>query len=488
MRLPTISLRTWLLAGSLAVLCVAFVVVDPGILVKGMPDFDFFGSDDARAPAITATSDVRKLTDDPIELRLAISEHGVRKLMTELLAQSGGGSAFDCHQFAHRIGRNAYLTRGSNAFRECDGSCHSGCYHGAMEEFLNKEGTADLSAKVQEICTAYDTQYDVFECLHGVGHGVLAYLDYDMPGALEQCDQLVNEYSQSSCMGGVFMENVLTGQGLGADKAEHETKWVSKDPHFPCNAIDQREIVQLQCYRMQTSWMLWLNGYDFDDAARECQDAAPAHVRTCFRSYGRDAAGHTLRDPDKILQLCDKLPRQSDWYDQCLIGALNVIIEFWGGGLGDQAAELCHRAEEPHRQACLSYLASRLKELFTDPVVRIERCKALGGEQSERCIRTVTEPGPPGLPTDAVVRMIDGGFDPPQTVIVQTGKVTFVNEDDVDRWPASNIHPTHGVYPAFDPLAPIPPGQSWTFTFSREGIWHFHDHLLPQLGGTIVTR
>ena len=75
----------------------------------------------------------------------------------------------------------------------------------------------------------------------------------------------------------------------------------------------------------------------------------------------------------------------------------------------------------------------------------------------------------------------------PETVQIKKGtKVIFKNEDQVDRWPASNLHPTHGIYPEFDPQKPVPVGTSWEFTFDKVGTWKYHDHLIPSIRGVIV--
>lgn len=76
-----------------------------------------------------------------------------------------------------------------------------------------------------------------------------------------------------------------------------------------------------------------------------------------------------------------------------------------------------------------------------------------------------------------IIRMIKEGFQPATLAIKNGETVTWINQDNRDRWPASDIHPIHSIYPEFDPLEPISPGESWSFTFLRVGTWGFHDHL-----------
>ena len=55
-------------------------------------------------------------------------------------------------------------------------------------------------------------------------------------------------------------------------------------------------------------------------------------------------------------------------------------------------------------------------------------------------------------------------------------------------WPASNIHPTHMIYPEFDAKRPVASGKDWSFTFTKKGTWRYHDHLNPEATGTVVVE
>lgn len=311
---------------------------------------------------------------------------GPTKLMEDLLNDSGNGSTFDCHQEAHNIGNMAYALFGQDAFGEGGSSCHSGYYHGAMEIFLQENGTTDLALKIDNICSKFETYFGKFECLHGVGHGLLAFQEYDLPKSLETCQLLKGGFSISSCYGGVFMENIIAGQDLGASET-HETKWVNKsDPHFPCNAVSQDPETQIQCYQMQTSWMLTIYNYDYDKVTNECFKASEDMVPVCFRSLGRDIAGNTLRDPLKIIKHCDKVPTKEDYYDECIKGALNVIVDFWGDNLNNQASALCKLLPETNKDACYTILAGRMSELFIEKSKYQLACETFEEKYKNKCL------------------------------------------------------------------------------------------------------
>jgi len=85
-----------------------------------------------------------------------------------------------------------------------------------------------------------------------------------------------------------------------------------------------------------------------------------------------------------------------------------------------------------------------------------------------------------------VIEMTSEGFNPTQVTIDQNSSVIFINKDTKDRWPASNPHPTHELYPEFDARKPIQPGESWAFKPTKVGEWKYHDHNFPHMRGVII--
>lgn len=327
---------------------------------------------------------IREAVKDDTRLSRILSQIGVKKTIQLLLAESGGGTSFDCHQEAHKIGRIAYKVFREKAFAQSDFSCHSGAYHGAMEGFLNEKGTQNLAVNIENICHRLDTSFGVFECLHGAGHGIMAYLDYDLPEAIKICQQLGSNWNQQSCFGGVFMENILTGIGLGASTDGHKTAWLSDNPLFPCNQFEDNSILY-ECYQMQTSWMLKLFDQDIDKIVNECQKAPASLILVCFKSLGRDIAGLTLRDPQKITAMCAKVPDTESYRSQCTVGAVNVIIDFWGPDLKDQATQLCKMESGQDKQICYLTIATRLKEIFKNSEQIRGICQGFESEFQNYC-------------------------------------------------------------------------------------------------------
>jgi plastocyanin len=86
---------------------------------------------------------------------------------------------------------------------------------------------------------------------------------------------------------------------------------------------------------------------------------------------------------------------------------------------------------------------------------------------------------------DAVITISEDTYTPQNIKIKKGAKVTFVNNSGELRWPASDLHPSHLIFPEFDPRQPVENGKSWEFKFEKEGTWGYHDHLAPYITGTI---
>lgn len=86
----------------------------------------------------------------------------------------------------------------------------------------------------------------------------------------------------------------------------------------------------------------------------------------------------------------------------------------------------------------------------------------------------------------ATVRITKDGFSPEEIRITKGTTVIFENKDEYWHWVASDIHPSHSIYPEFDPGGAIGPGKSWEFIFDRLGEWGYHDHLSPYIVGKII--
>jgi len=246
----------------------------------------------------------------------------------------------DCHQPAHDVGNYAYVLEGSGAFQTCGAECHSGCYHGATENFFREHGTENLAEDLAVICDSELNPFLSHQCVHGIGHGLMAWADYEIFDALQNCDLL--EAGLPSCYTGVYMENIIGGL---AQSAGHYTEYLSDDPHFPCNIVDEK--YKDSCYFYQTSRMIALFNGDFSKVAEACSEAPEAYQISCFQSMGRDVGGRSGRVPEVAIKFCGSV-KDEIYREDCIAGAVQDF--FWDPSGQDKAISFCRLLGDPEEK------------------------------------------------------------------------------------------------------------------------------------------
>ncbi len=208
----------------------------------------------------------------------------------------------DCHRIAHAMGAAALLRfKGDVGQAIAAGSalCGSGYYHGIMERALIGTRIQGLASVARRLCSnssVSSNEFLTYQCIHGLGHGLMIYTGDDLPLSLKTCDQLQTRWDQLSCSGGVFMENFTTFYKV-------RTHWVSsKDLLYPCDAVTVR--YKYYCYDLVTAHILPAVHWNWKRAADVCWHAEKAWIAECFRSYGRDAWSTTGPSASWALRLC----------------------------------------------------------------------------------------------------------------------------------------------------------------------------------------
>ncbi len=494
----------------LAVIFLLFLCV--ALSVFFVLDFGFDGADRASPDvALTPAMDSEKLLYDDAFMDEMLQLYSLRSL-TASLSRLGSVKGIDCHDRAHELGRRAYETVGSEAFKSCGIECHSGCRHGATEAFFADKGTSDLISGMGVLCgDEMGNKFHMHQCIHGIGHGLMAWYDYDLHKALQACDLIEHPFHQGSCYSGVFMENIVGSivrdKSVPDGEVYHHTDFLSDDPHYPCNAIADR--YKWQCYWGQTDRMLQLSG-NINLLGDFCAESPEFVHGACFHSMGRTTSGFFSRDIGQSFAVCDAVPDAAN-RNICMGGVLSDL--FWDQTHADRAVAFCEMSlNTSFEERCYENLIIRASETVSDVDMRWF-CEKLPDAYYEQCahqetprafpISTQGDISPVAVEkTDtAVIRYVDGRYVPDAVHISVGQEVVWVNEDGKRLfWPASNIHPTHTAYPGsaiqkcgtdeqggiFDACEGLPRGAEYSFVFTEVGQWRFHDHINPRAAGTVI--
>jgi hypothetical protein len=258
--------------------------------------------------------------DDAI-LREYVQTYGVEQSLTRLdEIQLINGDQGTCHVRAHTVGETAYKLFGSEAFGMCGiMQCGGGCFHGAIGSFAQKNGTKNFTRDLADLCL--DSKFKD-QCMHGFGHGIMGWTNYDLPKALDTCDKITQDkFLQNECWRGVFMENVVASFDpiFG-----HVSEYLSDDSEYPCSVVDEK--YKAACEQFRIFRMGQLYPEDYEKHATECTRIPNPYHRACFSSIGTNIVnkkGETLQTASSF---CTKFISDPESADICLHGALTEAL------------------------------------------------------------------------------------------------------------------------------------------------------------------
>ena len=312
----------------------------------------------------------RKLVERvDVEKALEILEHSA-------LPHTGEG-----HLVVHQIGFYAYQKYGVDSILKCKDYFLYACYHGAIIEAASDQGFEAIT-KMTDKCKASPVRY--FQCVHAAGHSILAMWNYDLPKALETCDNLYEKETQfpealSSCHNGAFMENLFGVHDWGTDK-EVKRDWLSEDPYFPCNYFEEK--YQKGCWLNQAARIYQMNGGSIEKTATTCQETGNEEFEAwCMDNLARQIHPLTNGNPAKSFELCQQ--EGPDWYDNCLV--VNAG-SFYSVGGRDEAIFICQNVPGNLKAECYQRVIS---QIISDPIEKNQKdrlCQILEIPFKNQCL------------------------------------------------------------------------------------------------------
>jgi plastocyanin len=335
------------------------------------------------------SQEAANLYTDDTALYSYIKKFGVKQSIQRLNQLSNQYG--DCHQIAHTAGRISYEVYNEKAFSECSAECHSGCYHGATEAYFKEHGTANLEKDLNVICSSSLNAFFSHQCLHGIGHGLTAWTNYNLPEALKNCDKLSK--GRESCYTGVFMENIVGALALSNNNpwkeatasGAHYSKYLSDDLQYPCNFVADK--YRSSCYFLQTSRVLQLFPGDFQKVAQACFQAPNQYQTYCFESMGRDVGGVFRGSPEKEIEMCNFVG-DSPLKKNCLSGAIQD--EFWDQTGSDQAISFCRILNtKEQKDMCYNIIIARALDILSKAQTK-DFCNKIESSYQLQCLSLLT--------------------------------------------------------------------------------------------------
>ena len=300
-------------------------------------------------------------------------KHGIAHAMGVLAELAARDSLVrrDAHPLAHGLGMAAFRDRASFAstFATCPHDFIGGCHHGLVQAYFLSLGNTGVPVESEDALSLCEdaalAPADRYQCGHGLGHGLMAVLNNDLPRVLRACDLSGSVFVSVSCHGGAFMENIVRvthphhtaeahsgvvgdtsaagGHHAAAGDAPSHAhpahgavsapEWVplrADEPLYPCTVVAER--YQPACYWTQTSAVLYFNGGDMGLTARICETAPGAMIEVCLESLGRDITAYANLDHAGMLAMCEEAARATSGRarEPCLSGVARTLVNYAG--------------------------------------------------------------------------------------------------------------------------------------------------------------
>ena len=342
---------------------------------------------------------------------------GAAMALLDRLATHDPNVRRDGHMYAHVIGIAALGSRQQvgRVFASCTPAFQSGCYHGVIQSYFlatRREGHAIDADTIDHVCADYrgprGSPWLLFQCTHGLGHGLTMFHGHDLRRALASCDLMRRPAERESCYGGAFMENIVNvtephhmaadagmaqmgagdGRHYGRERGVGQPQVGAafpalnpRDLHYPCSSLAEKYLEA--CYTLQTTAMLYFTRHDVGRTARECERAPARFRRTCFMSLGRDVstmAGTDLRQAVRLCGLAD-----SQFQPDCNVGVAQSIVNMNGNPV--PGVDYCRIVDSAESKAACYSVVGRQATLLPNGTARREAaCRGAESRFADSCL------------------------------------------------------------------------------------------------------
>jgi hypothetical protein len=247
---------------------------------------------------------------------------GPRAALAAMVKFFGVDGDAACHQSAHEIGRASLAHfKGSvgDAFAAGTTGCFSGYYHGLFESaFASVEPTPDaLGGRAKRLCdsaVSTRTGFDQYNCLHGVGHGLLLSTG-DIQDAGHACRHILGPGRAVECFGGVMMEALTPSSGRPSPFTREDNL------EYPCNVLAGSE--RAPCYASLAGHLLERRKFRWRAAAQDCLSIDADYRGVCVTQMGSEAANLARWDIPRMVAMCRQL---TAFVDRCVGGAADAMM------------------------------------------------------------------------------------------------------------------------------------------------------------------
>ena len=264
------------------------------------------------------------------------------------------------HHLTHFLGDRAYELLGIDGIALCAKTSHEtfggyGCYHALTARALAERGPSVIQ-EVRDRCANFrGASYPALgACLHGMGHGLITFKQFDLQRALPDCDVLRDD-EEHHCWDGIFMEYTFS---LPREAYKKERPW------FLCSSIPEK--YKLRCAFYLSQMLLTKLDFDVRRSAEVCVNSGDdALVEPCLTGIGFYVSRRSMDDIEMIRKECFQI-QDSGYRSSCIIAALKGAVYLGFLDWRKSALPVCRELEEAFRAKCETTLQTFSKTYQRD--------------------------------------------------------------------------------------------------------------------------
>lgn len=305
-----------------------------------------------------------------IQALLRVGKHN-RQLVEISLPVIGANGALDgiesvwpkCHSQAHDLGKVIFarVRDVGMGLLVCADRCNSGCMHGVLMEALATIGEASphhmdlavLRPAIKDLCQrnpVMTASYSPGDCAHGIGHALMNLAGYEIPEAINACQENENQAMEYYCATGAYMEYMAE-----RDPQDATTKSVL----YPCDQY----IYPAACARYKMVHVVrrhYAAGRTTEELRALCSSLTGAVRRGCFHGLGNAHMGLIAAGKIDIRPVCLGLGNVEEFV--CIDGAMERMAKFHP----DIAVRVCDQLDGKNKAACLAAVSRKMYDMKKD--------------------------------------------------------------------------------------------------------------------------
>jgi len=283
-------------------------------------NFYFFYKNTSNSLALGPT------TAQVTQIMTLINDLGPEQAYNEVVDLAKKSKSGNAHTLGHAYGHAAFLLDVDPAeiFSFCRTELLYGCMHEFVGQLFYRHGLEYIT-ELERLCLNESNIKLYLGCMHGLGHGLVAYAGYNESHLFEiikHCDDILFGDYTLGCYGGVFMEY------NSRDLIDEPARTVSvDDPYHPC--VDKGKYTDPCIFWLPLLWAQTLPNANKQTLMDLCTDF-PGSIKekaSCYEGVGRTMVAASVEDFAYTAYLCDTIGRVSN--DAWLGCRSSAIRDYW---------------------------------------------------------------------------------------------------------------------------------------------------------------